>query len=90
MKIEIAFATEQGAQRETLDLAPGATVADALAASRLAARTSFAAAAVFGEVAAPQRALAPDDRIDLLREMAADPMDMRRRRAASSISSASA
>ena len=84
MKIEIAFATEQGAHCETLDLPPGATVADALTASRLARRMPFAATAIFGELAAPQRALAPDDRIDLLRELAADPMDMRRRRAASS------
>ena len=83
MKVELAKATAAGAQREELELPAGATVADALAASGIAANTEAdcQVAAIHGVVATPERTLAEGERIDLLQPLLASPMQTRRRRA---------
>ena len=83
MKIELVLATASGAASEQLDLPPGATVAEALAASRFRAERP-AALGIYGEVAAPDRVLEDGDRIDLLRPLLVDPKQARRERAAAS------
>ena len=85
MKIEIAVVTEAGARHEAVEVAPGATVADALAVSTLAAEADIAeaklAVAVHGALAKRDHALEKGDRIDLLPELPVAPVDARRRRA---------
>ena len=78
--VELTFATADEAQSQCLKLPAGATVADALAASRFVGIT--AALAIHGEIVAPTRPLQDGDRIDLLRELLVDPMQARRQRAA--------
>ena len=80
--VELTFATSDEAQSQYLRLPAGATVADALAASRFVSMTA-AALAIHGEVVEPTRPLQDGDRIDLLRELLVDPMQARRHRAAS-------
>lgn len=81
MKIEVALAQAEGCRLETVELALGATVADALAASSFGTE-SFAAVAMFGDVVPPDRRLRDGDRVDLLPALIADPMAARRERAA--------
>ena len=81
MRVDVVLADAAGAQREALDLPAGATVADALAASRFASRAP-AAIGVFGEVATPDRPLRDGDRVDLLSPLLTDPKEARRQRAA--------
>ena len=80
MKVEIVLATAEGTTREQLELPAGATVAEALAASRFAAERPDAIA-VYGELAAPERELEDGERVELLRELLVDPKEARRRRA---------
>lgn len=63
-----------------LQLAPGATVQDAVSASGLAL-DGVAGWGVFGERAAPERLLADGDRVELLGPLLIDPKDARRNRA---------
>ena len=85
MKIEIAVVTKAGARREIVEVAPGATVADALAVSALAAEADIAeaklAVAVHGALVKRDHALGEGDRVDLLPELPVAPMEARRRRA---------
>ena len=85
MKIEVAVVTEAGALHEAVEIAPGATVADALAVSVLAAETHAAGAkpavAMHGALAKRSQVLEEGDRIDLLPELPVAPVDARRRRA---------
>lgn len=85
MKIEVAVVTEAGARHEAVEVAPGATVADALAVSALAAEVDIAeaklAVAVHGALAKRDHVLEEGDRIDLLPELPVAPVDARRRRA---------
>ena len=85
MKIEIAVVTEAGVRHEIVEVAPGATVADALAVSALAAEADIAeaklAVAVHGTLAKRDDILEEGDRIDLLPELPVAPVDARRRRA---------
>lgn len=78
--VELTFATSDEAQSQYLRLPAGATVADALAASRFVGVT-VAALAIHGEVVTPTTPLQDGDRIDLLRELVVDPMQARRQRA---------
>ena len=80
MKVEVVYATAQGANSDELELPEGATVQVALAASRFAS-TPVAGTAIFGTVVAGDRVLEDGDRIELLRELLVDPKDARRRRA---------
>lgn len=85
MKIEIAVVTEAGARHEAVEVAPGATVADALAVSALAAEADATGGklvvAMHGALAEGSRRLEEGDRIDLLPELPVAPVDARRRRA---------
>ena len=85
MRVELAKATAAGARREELELPPGATVGDALAASGFAeagnAEADGQVAAIHGVVVTRERTLAEGERIDLLRPLLASPMQTRRRRA---------
>ena len=80
MKVEVVFATAQGASSEELELPEGATVHVAVAASRFAS-TPVAGTAIFGMAVTGDRVLEDGDRIELLRELLVDPKDARRRRA---------
>ena len=81
MKVELVFATAEGASSEELEVPEGSTVDQAVAASRFASTTA-AALAIFGQVATADRVLEDGDRIELLRELLVDPKDARRSRAA--------
>ena len=78
IRIEVIRAWPRRHESHRLELAPGATVADALAACGYAAGP----VSVFGERATPERALVDGDRVEVLRPLIADPKDARRRRAA--------
>jgi uncharacterized protein len=86
MRVTLAVALPGRQEVIELDLAPGATVADALAAARLAARfpgVDFAAmpTGIWSRAVQPATRLREGDRVELYRELAADPKDMRRSRA---------
>ena len=85
MKIEIVVVNAGGALREEVAVPPGATVADALAASALAAEAEGEegelAIAIHGALASPRRTLEEGERIDLLPALLIAPAEARRRRA---------
>ena len=80
MKVELVYATAEGASCEELDVPDGATLAEAVDASRFASMP-VAAFAIFGQVVTAERVLEEGDRIELLRELLIDPKEARRRRA---------
>ena len=80
MKVELIYATAEGANSEELELPEGTTVQTAVSASRFAS-TRVAATAIFGQVVTADRMLEDGDRIEILRELLVDPKDARRRRA---------
>lgn len=80
MKVEVVYATAQGANAEELELPEGATVQVAVAGSRFAS-TPVAGTAIFGKAVTGDRVLEEGDRIELLRDLLVDPKDARRRRA---------
>lgn len=67
-------------ESEELELGEGATVADALAITRLP-RDGLAGFAVHGERVEQEAPLQEGDRLELLGPLLADPKDSRRRRA---------
>ena len=86
MNVEVCFAEATTATRITVTLAAGATVGDAVDASRIvtdlaldATRLSFA---IFGRRATRDTPLDDGDRVELLRPLIVDPMEARRRRVA--------
>ena len=87
IRVDVVQALPQRCARVTLDLAPGATVRDAL---REAAGQGLAAAAsveegrvgIHGHVVALERTLESGDRIELYRPLLCDPKQTRRQRAA--------
>lgn len=81
MRIEVTLATAEGVRREDVELGAGATVADALAACSFGDE-DHAAVAIYGELAALDRAVEGGERVDLLHELLIDPKEARRRRAA--------
>lgn len=81
-RIQIVQALPDGYQQQMLELADGATVADALdAAGVQVPGAEFVAVAVHGVLARPAQVLQESDRIELLRPLLADPKENRRRRA---------
>jgi len=80
IRVEVIRAWPRRFEAVTLELAQGATLQDALAASGfpLDDTTAFA---VFGERETPAYRLRDGDRVELLRPLQADPKDARRRRA---------
>ena len=86
MKVELAVVTADGARCEEVEVPAGATVADALATSRLAddanaGRGESLSVAVHGAVVSLGRVLEEGERIDVLRPLLVSPMEARRRRA---------
>lgn len=84
MRVEVVYALPEGADVSVLELAPGATVQDALAASGVAARHAaldLSQAGIFGRRVAADTALADGDRVELYRPLTVDPKEARRRRA---------
>ncbi len=85
MKITVVWATAALQDVVALDVPPGATVADAVARSGLAATYGFDPArstlAVFGRRVPPATELAEGDRVEVVRPLVADPKEARRRRA---------
>ena len=85
MRVTVAVALPGRQEVVALDLADGATVADALAAARLAERlpgTDWAAldVGVWGTRVAREAKLRDGDRVEVYRALEADPKEMRRRR----------
>jgi putative ubiquitin-RnfH superfamily antitoxin RatB of RatAB toxin-antitoxin module len=67
---------------ETLRLAAGATLADALRVSALALQLGDARRpGIFGQLCLPEQTLKEGDRIELYRPLLIDPKEARRRRA---------
>lgn len=87
MHVEVVYALPQQQHRVHLELAPGASVAEALAAvARLEPFRSLpletVSLAVYGRIAQRDQLLNPDDRLEILRPLLVDPKEARRRRAA--------
>jgi putative ubiquitin-RnfH superfamily antitoxin RatB of RatAB toxin-antitoxin module len=85
MHIVVAY-VEPGVEAQAhVTVAPGATVAHAVAASGLIPRfelkLSTLAYAIFGQRVRAETLLADGDRVELLRPLVADPKEARRRRA---------
>ena len=89
MLVEVAFSpAPRQVDRVTLQLAPGTTAAQALAASGLAARhpallgagEGALALGIGGRVVAPETPMQPGDRLDLCRPLKVDPKEARRQR----------
>ena len=85
MHIVVAYAEPGTEAQVDVAVASGTTVADAVAASGLIARfelkPSMLAYAIFGQRVRAETPLADGDRVELLRPLAADPKEARRRRA---------
>ena len=81
MKIEILAVWPEHVQSQTLTLADGATVADALSASTLTRDFPLAGMAVFGKRVTETTVLHEGNRLELLRALLADPKQSRRKRA---------
>ena len=94
MRVTLAVALAARQEVIELELAPGATVGDAIAAAQLARRfpgVDFASmrAGIWSREARDSARLREGDRVELYRDLKADPKDMRRRRAKASSSSRS-
>jgi hypothetical protein len=85
VNVEVCYAEPDRATRIAVELPVGATVADALHASGIAARCGLDVAtlglAVFGRRADAATVLEEGDRVELLRPLAVDPKQARRLRA---------
>lgn len=85
LTVTVVLALPDRATEVELRLAPGATVAEALAASGLAALQpqidiARSPVGIFGRRVARDRVLADGDRVEVYRPLVADPKDARRRR----------
>ena len=81
MKVEVIRAWPGRYESVVVELPDGACVADALAASGLAAIPDVAGYAVFGVRVDAATPLRDGDRLELLRALQLDPKEARRRRA---------
>jgi putative ubiquitin-RnfH superfamily antitoxin RatB of RatAB toxin-antitoxin module len=81
LRVEVVLAWPRRFQARELRLAPGATVADAVAAAGLDA-PEVVGFAIHGVRAEGATLLRDGDRVELLRPLQADPKEARRRRAA--------
>jgi putative ubiquitin-RnfH superfamily antitoxin RatB of RatAB toxin-antitoxin module len=81
MKVEVVRAAPREAQSVQLELPPGATVRDALAASGLMRNLEKQAFGIFGKRVPLDHALTDGDRVEIYRPLAVDPKEARRRRA---------
>lgn len=85
VRVQVCYARRDSVWRRDLDLAPGATVAQALAASGFARQFPGLDAwvlgvGVYGRLAAPGTVLADGDRVEIYRALSFDPKESRRRR----------
>ena len=80
IRVEVVRAWPRRHEAMRLDLAEGATVADAVEAAGFTAGSEIATA-VFGEAVAAAHPLRDGDRVELLRPLLIDPKEARRRRA---------
>ena len=86
MRIEVVYAQPNLQSLVVLELAPGATVRDAIVASGLLERQraidpATVIAGLFGTRVPLWRELAEGDRVEILRPLLVDPKEARRRRA---------
>jgi putative ubiquitin-RnfH superfamily antitoxin RatB of RatAB toxin-antitoxin module len=81
IRVEVVLAWPDRVESRQLELAEGATVADAIAAAAIDGSGNCPAVAVHGLLAKGSQALNDGDRVELLRPLLADPKDNRRRRA---------
>ena len=86
LQIEVVYALADAQDIVAVELAPGALARDAIEASGVLERHAELDAAslrlgIFGKPAGPERVLEAGDRVEILRPLAADPKDARRRRA---------
>lgn len=80
IRVEVVQAWPRQHRSVALQLADGATVAEALAACGLPL-AGISGQAIFGEAATPATVLRDGDRLELLRALLVDPKEARRRRA---------
>ncbi len=81
MKVQVVAAWPDRADVRVLDLPRGTCAAQACAASGLAEGYPLAGMAIFGRRVTESATLADGDRLELLRALAIDPKQARRRRA---------
>lgn len=85
VRVQVCYALRDGVWQRSLELAPGATVDQALAASGFARQFPDLDAwalgvGIYGRRAAPGTALADGDRVEVYRALSFDPKESRRRR----------
>lgn len=84
MKIEVCYADANGATRIAIELDEGATLGQALDASRISERLAFdresLSFGIFGKRSALDALLREGDRVEIYRPLIVDPMEARRRR----------
>lgn len=85
-RVEVAYALPQVQEVIFVELEPGATVADAIAASGLAERypslcSPTQAVGIHGKVVSSGHPVADGDRVEIYRPLVADPKTARRQRA---------
>jgi len=85
LRVDVVYALADVQDLVALELAEGATAREAVEASGIPARRGLAAAdlvlGMFGRRIASGQPLRGGDRVDILRALAADPGEARRRRA---------
>lgn len=85
MRIEVIYAMPQRQERESMNLAPGSTVLDAIEASGLLQRlpeVKLDRTGVWGRAVSLDTRLRDRDRVEIYRPLIADPKEIRRKRAA--------
>jgi putative ubiquitin-RnfH superfamily antitoxin RatB of RatAB toxin-antitoxin module len=84
IRVEVVYALADRAESVEVRLPAGATAAEAVKASGLAARhpgMNTESIGVFGRRVSPQTRLADGDRVEIYRPLVLDPKEARRRRA---------
>ena len=85
LRVEVVYALAHAQEIVALDLAEGSVAGEAVAASGMVQRHGLALAslqlAVSGKAVAPGERLRDGDRVEILRNLAAEPNAARRRRA---------
>jgi len=84
MRVQVAVALAHAQEVTALELAPGATLADALAAARVAERhpgLALDCVGIWGRVRDAATPLREGDRVEVYRALRADAKQMRRARA---------
>ena len=86
LRVTVAWASPRAQGLAEVDLPPGATVGDAVAAARAVecsgVEPGLVGFAIFGQTARPGTPVADGDRVEITRPLVADPRAARRDRAA--------